>query len=292
VDPETRGCFESSSGRRGAVVTDNLPVADLQRKAIDCAITAQSHAAQAIEGAIACGDALVQLKAELPHGEFTPWVNENMPVSLKQCQRYMKVYDNRGLIEKRPGVVFEDLTIKGALNYIKQATKPAPVEATPAPPPKSRRKEPSLEEILAKLRSAEKRKPLDGVIDIRGAFLKQEAAAILKMSKGWLAKDRNDMIKAFTAYAEYEEKCIESKVLAGIPEAIKQKEAELATREGGLLAREDGLRDGVIFSPPRGNELHKKDIKLIQQALHPDREASAEVKNKAMALFNKAYATK
>lgn len=45
---------------------------------------------QAVEHAKRAGELLLQVKAELPHGEFGKWLAENVTVSERQAQRYMQ----------------------------------------------------------------------------------------------------------------------------------------------------------------------------------------------------------
>jgi len=45
--------------------------------------------------AIEAGGILHEVKAALPHGEFTPWVEESAGFNIRTAQRYMKVYENR-----------------------------------------------------------------------------------------------------------------------------------------------------------------------------------------------------
>lgn len=49
----------------------------------------------ALNKAIEAGGILHEVKAALPHGEFTPWVEENAGFNIRTAQRYMKVYENR-----------------------------------------------------------------------------------------------------------------------------------------------------------------------------------------------------
>lgn len=51
----------------------------------------QAHASaeSAVESARAAGKLLLEAKASMKHGEFRPWVEANLSVSLRQAQRYM-----------------------------------------------------------------------------------------------------------------------------------------------------------------------------------------------------------
>jgi len=50
--------------------------------------------------ALICGSLLCQQKEELPHGEFIPWIKENLPmISVRTCQKYMNLHRNQELIK-------------------------------------------------------------------------------------------------------------------------------------------------------------------------------------------------
>ena len=51
---------------------------------------AQRYAGKAIEHAKRAGELLEQVKERLPHGEFLPWIDNNLDVSRRQAQRYMR----------------------------------------------------------------------------------------------------------------------------------------------------------------------------------------------------------
>lgn len=52
---------------------------------------ASSTAQQAITYAKEVGRLLLEIKKDLPHGKFTPWLENNVEVSIRQAQRYMEV---------------------------------------------------------------------------------------------------------------------------------------------------------------------------------------------------------
>lgn len=53
---------------------------------------------QTVVDAITVGEHLTQLKESLPHGEFTEFVNENFPFTIRTAQRYMKLHEAREYI--------------------------------------------------------------------------------------------------------------------------------------------------------------------------------------------------
>ena len=58
---------------------------------------AQSHAEEAIDSACRAGELLLQVKAELAHGEFLTWLELNCSVSARQAQRYMRAAQGKPL---------------------------------------------------------------------------------------------------------------------------------------------------------------------------------------------------
>jgi hypothetical protein len=49
----------------------------------------------AMDKAIAIGEELTAIKDELPHGEFGPWIEANMPFSRKSATNWMRIYAHR-----------------------------------------------------------------------------------------------------------------------------------------------------------------------------------------------------
>ena len=52
-------------------------------------------ARMALDKAIEAGGILHEVKAAMPHGEFTAWVETNAGFSIRTAQRYMKIYESR-----------------------------------------------------------------------------------------------------------------------------------------------------------------------------------------------------
>ncbi len=52
-----------------------------------------------IADAIEVGRLLMEAKANVKHGEFTTWINNNLTFTDRTAQRYMKLYDNRHRLE-------------------------------------------------------------------------------------------------------------------------------------------------------------------------------------------------
>ena len=50
------------------------------------------------ENAINIGEILCQQKKKLPHGEFTKWVDGNLPFTMRAAQNYMKLFNNKDML--------------------------------------------------------------------------------------------------------------------------------------------------------------------------------------------------
>jgi len=47
------------------------------------------HASKAVNHAVTIGNLLIEVKSRLPHGAYTPWIEENLEVSARQARRYV-----------------------------------------------------------------------------------------------------------------------------------------------------------------------------------------------------------
>ncbi|MTK63863.1 MAG: DUF3102 domain-containing protein [Methanobacterium sp.] len=77
----------------------------------------------------AAGEALIEAKKQLAHGQFKPWVEANTRVSYAQASKYMRVARQW---EERKSVAhdtFADLSIEAFLGY----AKPKPAQASNHP---------------------------------------------------------------------------------------------------------------------------------------------------------------
>ncbi len=86
---------------------------------------AAAAANTAIGHALNAGRLLLQVKAQLAHGEFLPWLRSNCTVKQRQARAYMRVARNWRRIESKtaPGA---DLTVKGALRLLSKNRGPRP----------------------------------------------------------------------------------------------------------------------------------------------------------------------
>ena len=56
---------------------------------------------QSLAHAMAAGDALIEAKEKVQHGQWLPWLKDNCAISDRTAQLYMRVAKNRAEIEKR-----------------------------------------------------------------------------------------------------------------------------------------------------------------------------------------------
>jgi len=96
---------------------------DNKELAIDSANKANEYAEKAIDYAIECGIHLIKVKQEVNHGDFLPWIEKNMPIDYKQCQRYLKLSNNIELINRTRVSYLKDMSIRGALELISTEEK-------------------------------------------------------------------------------------------------------------------------------------------------------------------------
>jgi hypothetical protein len=82
--------------------------------------------------AMACGDILIEAKAQLKHGQWLPWL-KSCAVSERSAQAYMRIARNRENIEANPQTT-ADLTIDAALRSLAEAVGCAEQIEMPFPP--------------------------------------------------------------------------------------------------------------------------------------------------------------
>lgn len=90
-----------SGSRPGFQSSEIVPVEDDAQtiKTLHEGILAQFT--NAIKNAIAIGEILTRKKSELKHGEFTPWIEANLPFTDRHARTYMRVFENRELLKRK-----------------------------------------------------------------------------------------------------------------------------------------------------------------------------------------------
>jgi hypothetical protein len=125
---------------------DSLPVETLAEMANEAAAACEASGRKTVEHAATCGRALLAIKAQLRHGEWGQWLEDNFHQTQKRAEQFMEI------AKSNRGSILEDATsVRHALRLIaetpeKQAKKAereakkleAPPKslapATPAPP--------------------------------------------------------------------------------------------------------------------------------------------------------------
>lgn len=75
-------------------------VEDLAQEIIQKHLEFQSRQLGTLHLAIEVGEMLTEQKENFEHGEFTPWLQENLPFSIRTAQKYMSIYSNKDKFER------------------------------------------------------------------------------------------------------------------------------------------------------------------------------------------------
>lgn len=75
-------------------------VKDLAQEIIKKHLEFQARQLGTLHLAVEVGEMLTEQKENCDHGEFTPWLQENLPFSIRTAQKYMSVYSNKDQYEK------------------------------------------------------------------------------------------------------------------------------------------------------------------------------------------------
>jgi len=90
------------SRKEAAIDTDRAGrIIDLHNEVIASAVTT-------VKKAIEAGQLLTEQKAELPHGQFTQWIESNLPFTPRTARNYMSCYDRRELLKTETVSVLSD----------------------------------------------------------------------------------------------------------------------------------------------------------------------------------------
>ena len=78
----------------------------------------------ALQHAMAAGDALIQAKTGLRHGQWLPWLERHCAdISERSARNYMTIAAARGTVLAAKSATLADLSVRGALGLIKQANR-------------------------------------------------------------------------------------------------------------------------------------------------------------------------
>jgi len=78
-----------------------------------------------LELSIDLGEALIDLKATLPHGQFGPWLEQHAPFTERHARRFMDLWANRTLVSELPS----DTGVTAAMRWVQAQRR------TPRPTP-------------------------------------------------------------------------------------------------------------------------------------------------------------
>jgi hypothetical protein len=76
----------------------NLEIISVIKTVAECN-AAHLRCVNSCQDALAIGHFLTEQKANIPYGEWVPWVQDHLQFDVRTAQRYMKLYSNRQLIE-------------------------------------------------------------------------------------------------------------------------------------------------------------------------------------------------
>jgi len=91
------------------------PLANIGTEINDAHVLAMVHAGEAMNNALRCGDLLTKAKATAKHGQWLPWLRQNIAFSERTAQAYMRLAAKFGP-DKRNAVA--DLSVRRVLQEI------------------------------------------------------------------------------------------------------------------------------------------------------------------------------
>lgn len=101
------------------------------KSAIDYAKVAIERQGQALDMAIIAGEHLAYIKGKIGHGNYLPWIEENMPVGHQQCTKYLWAFENPEIVKEtklRLGAVSINDVVK-AIGQAKKSKPEPPIQA-------------------------------------------------------------------------------------------------------------------------------------------------------------------
>jgi phage N-6-adenine-methyltransferase len=100
------------------VVTEQSTLTVIADQINDAAHRAESSARESLRHAKQAGELLLRVKAELPHGEFTGWVESQCEFSPRTARRFMKLADQWEELQTKTDTIVTDLGITEALKVL------------------------------------------------------------------------------------------------------------------------------------------------------------------------------
>src|SRR6266446_10095590 len=111
--PSTRKAPASAPGASDIDLSRSNLLADLAARIRTEHEATSASLQRGVQHAMTAGDLLLEAKAQVPHGQWLPWLSEHCAISERTAQLYMRVAKNRAAIEAKAQRV-ADLTLNEA----------------------------------------------------------------------------------------------------------------------------------------------------------------------------------
>ncbi|MCW7460136.1 DUF3102 domain-containing protein [Leptospira bandrabouensis] len=99
------GRFDSLSGKRPGSQKENLPTIKTDpsvKRIIELHESIIGGIRNVLQNAMTLGEELSKIKENLGHGNWLPWLEENVPFSERSARNYINIYKNRDLLNRQP----------------------------------------------------------------------------------------------------------------------------------------------------------------------------------------------
>lgn len=106
--------------------TQNLPLAALADRIKAEHVACQNALRTGVAHAIECGRLLIEAKAKVSHGEWLPWLLENVPFSERSARGYMRLYRELPKLDEPNRQRIADMSLSEALRELADHHSPKP----------------------------------------------------------------------------------------------------------------------------------------------------------------------
>ena len=219
-------------------------IAALQERAVTMATDFIAMTRQLLDHAIEMGGVFAEVRAALPHGEFTPWLKANSPLGERQVRKLMQLHRDQHLLPNRPsGAV---LSINDALSSISKAKgtsrpalpKPAPVIDQGEPDTVEQPADPAAPTVESILEAARAGDIASVDAQLSDVFARLNTVVGADAGRGIVCRAWNEAVGPFDEEAEVE------------PEAVEEPEVEPEAAEEVEEAEEEIDWDAELGHTP------------------------------------------